>query len=115
MFDSNVTRPTEVVRPENSKISGKECPNNPSEIELMIKLSHFNKLVETSAQNHRTSNICTYLYELAKVFNSFYHDCPINKLEDQNLKQARLHLVKATGLMLKEGLSLLGIPAPERM
>lgn len=85
------------------------------EKELILKLAQFNKTVENCAQNLKTSILCTYLYETAKIFNSFYHECPIGKLEDIKLQQARLALAKATGDLLKKGLELLGIPAPQRM
>lgn len=87
----------------------------PAETKLMVKLAQFNKTVESCAQNLRTSNLCTYLYELAKDFNSFYHDCPIAKEKNEPLKAARLHLAQATGQTLKQGLGLLGIPAPNKM
>ena len=85
------------------------------EKELMLKIAHFNRTIEMCAGNLKTSNLCTYLYELAKVFNSFYHDCPINSLEDIELKQARLELTKATAKTLATGLGVLGIPAPQKM
>lgn len=85
------------------------------EMELLLKLAQFNKTVETCAQSLKTSPLCAYLYDTAKVFNSFYHDCPIGKLEDKKLQQSRLALAYATGLLLKKGLELLGIPAPPRM
>ncbi len=87
----------------------------PVELELSLKLAQFNKTVENCAQNLRTSTLCIYLYETAKLFNSFYHDCPIGKIDDVELQQARLALVQATGDLLKKGLELLGIPAPGRM
>ena len=54
-------------------------------------------------------------YDLAKNFNSFYQACPIGKLEDAELKASRLALVSAVKTAIKEGLALLGIPAPNRM
>ncbi len=85
------------------------------ETELMIHLSQFNHAMFKSLEAYKTSGICTYLYDLAKLFNSFYQSCPIGKIEDANLKAARLGLVAATRTALAEGLGLLGIPAPERM
>ena len=85
------------------------------EIELMIHLSLFNWSMFKSLEGYKTSGICNYLYDLAKLFNSFYHDCPIGSLDDENLKAARLGLVLAVKSSLAKGLELLGIPAPERM
>jgi arginyl-tRNA synthetase len=87
----------------------------PSELQLLMKIAQFNKVVESGAQNLKTAQLCSYLYDLAKNFNSFYHDSPIGKLEDQELKQARSALAAATAKVLKQGLALLGIPAPAKM
>jgi arginyl-tRNA synthetase len=86
-----------------------------AELALMNKLSQFQRAIEASAQNLKTSLMCTYVYELAQLFNSFYHDCPIGKADSQELKRARLSLAKATAMVLKQGLGVLGIPAPQKM
>lgn len=87
----------------------------PIELELLLKLAQFNRIVESCAQNLRTAPLCTYVYELAKVFNSFYHDCPIGKLENREHRKARLELSRATKEVLAVGLGLLAIPAPPKM
>jgi arginyl-tRNA synthetase len=86
-----------------------------SELKLMQHLMNFNTVVLSSAENYKPASLCTYLYDTAKKFNGFYHDCPIGTVDDVNLKQARLVLAAATGLVLQKGLALLGIPVPERM
>ncbi|MFN7455184.1 MAG: DALR anticodon-binding domain-containing protein, partial [Pseudobdellovibrionaceae bacterium] len=58
---------------------------------------------------------CTYLYELAKKFNYFYHECSIGQAETEDLKLTRLQLSQAVGKVLSQGLALLGIPTPQRM
>lgn len=88
---------------------------HPTEQNLMQHLMNFNTVVLSSAENYKPATLCTYLYELAKKFNVFYHECSIGNAENPELKQARLALSQATGEVLKKGLSLLGIPAPERM
>ena len=85
------------------------------EVELMLHLSLFNFSMFKSLEAYKTSGICNYLYDLAKNFNSFYQACPIGKLEDEKLKASRLALVRAVKAALKEGLALLGIPAPDKM
>jgi len=92
-----------------------ELLTEPIEVELMIKLAQFSKVIETSAQALKTSTVCAYLYDTAKLFNSFYHDCPIGKLENKDHQKARLTLAKAAGAVLKQGLGVLGIPAPSKM
>ena len=81
----------------------------------MQHLMNFNTVILSSAENYKPTTLCTYLYEAAKKFNTFYHDCSVGNAETEALRQARLALSAATGEILKEGLSLLGIPVPERM
>ncbi|MCC2680173.1 MAG: hypothetical protein K0R29_2749 [Pseudobdellovibrio sp.] len=88
---------------------------HPSEQKLMQHLMNFNTVIVNATENFKPSALCTYLYETAKKFNVFYHDCSIGNAETEELRQSRLALSAATGLILKEGLSLLGIPVPDRM
>ena len=86
-----------------------------SERQLMQALMSFNQQVLNATENYKPHSLCTYLYDLAKRSNSFYHDCPIANAGSDDLKNARLALSQCTGLVLQKGLMLLGIPAPERM
>lgn len=86
-----------------------------AEIAMIVHLSTFNFHMHKALESYRTSAVCNYLYDLAKLFNSFYHDCPIGKLDDEDLKAARLALVEAVQAALAKGLGLLGIPAPQKM
>ena len=86
-----------------------------SELKLMQHLMNFNTVVLNAAENYKPAALCSYLYDTAKKFNAFYHDCPIGTAESENLKASRLALAQSTGLILKNGLALLGIPVPERM
>jgi arginyl-tRNA synthetase len=86
-----------------------------AEIQMMQHLMNFNSQILLSAEGYKPASMCSYLYDTAKKFNTFYHECSIGHAENEELKKARLSLAYATGLILKEGLSLLGIPVPERM
>ncbi len=86
-----------------------------SERELMQSLAGFNTAVAHAAENFKPAAICTFLYELAKKFNVFYHECPIGTEKDVATREARLALSEAVGRTLKEGLGVLGMPAPEKM
>lgn len=88
---------------------------DPLEFALLLQLNSFNEVVAQAAHEYKTSLLTNYLYDLARSFSHFYQECPIGKLEDENLKRDRLALSKAVGLTIKKGLSLLGIPSPERM
>lgn len=92
-----------------------EVLSHASELKLMQHLMNFNTVVLNAAENYKPASLCSYLYDTAKKFNNFYHDCPIGTAETPDLKKARLALAYSTGVILKQGLSLLGIPTPERM
>ncbi|MBT5095346.1 MAG: arginine--tRNA ligase [Halobacteriovoraceae bacterium] len=85
------------------------------ELALLVKLSSFNSTIETAALQFKTMQLTGYLFELGKLFNSFYAECPIGKADNEPLKQARLALAKAVGQVMHCGLDLLGIPAPKKM
>ena len=59
--------------------------------------------------------IANYVYEVVKVFNSFYQDTPILKNEDENTTQFRLLLSENTSMVIKSAMKLLGIDVPEKM
>lgn len=92
-----------------------EVLSHTSELRLMQHLMNFNTVILNAAENYKPAALCSYLFDTAKKFNTFYHDCAIGTAETPDLKKARLVLAYSTGAVLKQGLSLLGIPAPERM
>lgn len=87
---------------------------DPTEEILLTKLVHFHDEVEAAAKQYRPSIICTYLYEIAKAYNSFYAKCSVSKSEP-GLARARFNLSKKTANTLKIGLGLIGVTAPEDM
>lgn len=88
---------------------------HPFERQLMQALFGFNSSLAQAAENFKPAAICTYLYELAKKFNVFYHECPIGTEKDETVREARLALSSAVGITLRHGLNTLGMPAPEKM
>ena len=82
---------------------------------LAIKLLQFEEAVQTVGKEGTPHVLCTYLYELAGVFSSFYEHCPILNAEDENVKLSRLKLASLTEKTLKQGLALLGIKTIEKM
>lgn len=84
------------------------------EINLVKKLNEFSDIVEKASKDLKPNLLATYVHDLARTFNEFYHDCPVNRAP-KNIKRARLDLVKATIYVLKTGLNLLNIDAPEKM
>ncbi|WP_087025869.1 arginine--tRNA ligase [Thaumasiovibrio subtropicus] len=81
---------------------------------LLSKLLQFEEAVTTVAREGHPHVMCSYLFELAGSFSSFYEACPILQAEDAT-KQSRLKLALLTAKTIKQGLDLLGINTLERM
>lgn len=92
-----------------------------SELALMRKMFEFRDVVEKAGEAYSTSTLASYLYKLACLANKFYETTPIlssatdGKDEDGLHRTARLVLVETTARVLKTGLGLLGIQAPEKI
>lgn len=86
-----------------------------SERELVQLLNNYPKVIEQAAQEMSPAHVANYIFELAKLYNKFYHEEPILKAEDKNIKGFRLLLSKSTAQIIKRAMSLLGIAVPERM
>ncbi|MEZ9349753.1 arginine--tRNA ligase [Vibrio splendidus] len=82
---------------------------------LIAKLLQFEEAVQSVAREGQPHIMCSYLFELAGQFSSFYEACPILVAEDETVKQSRLKLAALTAKTIKQGLSLLGIETLERM
>ncbi len=90
-------------------------PNTVLDVEeraLARKISGYNEAIELAINEYKPHHICTYLYELAQVFNRFYEKSRVIGDDRINI---RLNLVKMYAEKLKLGLSILGIDAPESM
>lgn len=81
---------------------------------LILKLEEFKSVISLSAQNRTVYTICRYVQELAQEFHSFYNS---NRVigEDRELMNARLALMVAIKITLKNALDILAVSAPERM
>ncbi|MFZ4810483.1 MAG: arginine--tRNA ligase [Ilumatobacteraceae bacterium] len=87
----------------------------PAERALALKLLSFDGAVQETAERFTPHRLCTYLFELAQEFSAFYEACPVLRAETDELRLSRLALADHTARVLAQGLSLLGIDAPERM
>lgn len=85
------------------------------EKELALSLLKFPQAVVKAYETQKPNVIADYLFDTAKLFNSFYNSKPILKEENKELVNARLLLSKKTAFILKEGLALLGIKTVNRM
>lgn len=82
---------------------------------LLLKLLSYPKVASQAAEAYSPNLVCDYLVSLAQAFNTFYHKHQVLRAEDEETKHARLLLIKAVQIVLRNGLGLLGIEAPERM
>ncbi len=99
---------TETLNPQPSTL-------NPLELSVLRKLIKFPEIVEQIAVDFYPNNLCTYLFELSQSFNSFYQEIPVLQETDTAKKAFRLQLITATAQVIRNGLYLLGIEAPEEM
>lgn len=88
---------------------------NTSEGQLLAHISNFNEIVEQSCQKLKPNIFAAYTYELARKFNAFYAESPINAEPDSETRKARMALVNVCQVYLGQALDLLGIPRIERM
>ena len=88
--------------------------NNPHETALMQRLSSYPETVANAASELAPHVIANYLKDLASDLHSYYNEYKF-LIEDESVKLARLSLISATQQVLKNGLDLLGVSAPEKM
>jgi len=88
---------------------------DPSERELARKLLDFGAVVTQVAETAEPHRLCSYLFEVASLFTSFYEQCPVLKADNEETKSSRLALCAATLRVLVASLGLLGVPIPDRM
>lgn len=88
--------------------------NSAHDAALMQRLSEFPEVVENAASDLAPHTIANYLKELASDLHSFYNEHKI-LVDDETTKLARLALINATQQVLKNGLQLLGVTAPNKM
>lgn len=98
----------------NSSVNNLELLNTSEEQNLLKKLWQFEEEVLTAAENFEPNRICVYLEELAASFHRFYTFHRIIGSE-KSLAEARIALCEAVKIVLMNGLTILGLEAPERM
>jgi arginyl-tRNA synthetase len=88
---------------------------DPAERALAVKLAQLPETIDAVARECMPSLLCTYLFELAGAYMSFYERCPVLKAETKAGKLSRLALCALTARTIKQGLELLGIDVLEQM
>ncbi len=86
----------------------------PHEEVLLVALSRYSEVVETAALHHEPHQLAHYLRDLANAFHTYYNEHRV-LVSDDALRDARLNLSVATRQVIKNGLALLGVSAPEVM
>lgn len=87
----------------------------PEELKVIILLGSLNSVLASSAEHYKPSIVARYVLDLAQAFNTFYHNCSCLAESDKELSMARLLLVSCVENVLREGLTLLGMEAPQSM
>ena len=103
---------SEKPKTKSSEIRSSKIEVNDEEASLLRSFIHFPEVVEEAAEKYAPNLLCNYLYDLAQKYNAFYNKHRIIGSENFEL---RLKLTAATGQILKNGLTLLGIDTPEKM
>ena len=85
------------------------------EKDLIKQIDLFPSVIGGAASSHNPALIANYVYDLVKIFNSFYQSLPILKSAFEDKKTFRVELSKLVGITIKNALSLLGIGVVDRM
>lgn len=86
-----------------------------AEKEVLRKLIQFSSVVEEAGQERNPSPLANYIFELVKLYNQFYQDIPVLKIEDQSTVNFRLAMSMFVAKVVQSGMELLGIEVPDKM
>jgi arginyl-tRNA synthetase len=98
----------------NARRSGVAITAGP-ERALALRLLDFSAMVTQLGETAEPHRLCAYLFDVASLFTTFYEECPVLKAEPASLRASRLALCALTLDALTLGLTLLGVPIPDRM
>ena len=102
------------VEPSSSKDEPGKQLTQERERDLVVKLAKFPEAVAAAGKNYDPSKIAKYLFDLAQIFNDYYHAVPVLQSEEQTQK-ARLALLKAVSQTLENGMRLLNLKSVDQM
>ncbi len=85
------------------------------EKEIIRFIYDFEAIIAEAGKAYSPALLANYIYEFTKLYNRFYHECPILKEENSQIRNFRLHLSKVSAQVLYNAMSILGITMPERM
>ena len=93
----------------------KEIEVNDKEKNLLKLIMLYPNIIKSSAENLNPALIANYIYDIVKIFNSYYQSVSILKIEDKSIQNFRLSLSFKIGLIIKSSMQLLGIEVPTKM
>jgi arginyl-tRNA synthetase len=82
---------------------------------LALRLLGFGAVISQVAETAEPHKLAGFLFEVASAFTTFYEQCPVLQAPTDSVRRSRLALSALTLGVLTTGLSLLGVPVPERM
>jgi len=92
-----------------------QAPANTFAKDLMLAITKFGPTLETALKSSAPNLICAYIYELSGCVNKFYHETPILKEENEELKAGHISLIGLAKNILETCIGILGFSAPEKM
>jgi len=92
-----------------------QSPANSEAKDLMLAITKFGPTLEAALKSSAPNLICAYIYELAGCVNKFYHETPILKEENEELKAGHIALIGLAKNILETCIGILGFSAPEKM
>lgn len=92
-----------------------QAPANSYAKDLMLAITKFSPTLENALSSSAPNLVCAYIYELAGCVNKFYHETPVLKEENQDVKAGHIALIGLAKDVLETSIHLLGFSAPEKM
>ncbi len=86
-----------------------------AELEIIKQLHEFAATIHEAASNYSPALVANYIFELVKLYNSFYQEKPILKETDESKRNVRLAISQLARITIKNGMNLLGIEVPSKM
>ena len=92
-----------------------QAPANSFAKDLMLAITKFGPAMESALKSSAPNLVCAYIYELAGAVNKFYHETPILKEENEEVKAGHIALIGLAKNILEQSIHILGFEAPEKM
>ena len=92
-----------------------QTPANSYAKDLMLAITKFGPAMESALRSSAPNLVCAYIYELAGCVNKFYHETPILKEENKDVKAGHIALIALAKNILDTCINILGFTAPEKM